>query len=136
MASRLVPEGGWGSRLKPLKTPREHSQGHLAFIRKLPCICCLVGGIVLVALSCDPAHLRAGSLLHGKEPAGKAEKPHDRWTLPLCRQHHDRQHSMAELNFWKQYGVDPFLLALILWSLTGREHDAIEVLKLHARGNA
>jgi hypothetical protein len=88
----------------------------------------------LIQYGCDAAHIRSPSLLHGKPSTGMAQKPHDRFSLPLCRRHHDQQHGMMETNFWKMYGIDPFLLALVLWSLTGDEYAAIEVIKVHARG--
>jgi hypothetical protein len=43
-----------------------------------------------------------------------AEKPSDKWALPLCNRHHAEQHSMNELAFWKQYDIDPFMLAITL----------------------
>lgn len=131
MASRIVPEGG--HRLKPFKTPRERRTAHLSFIGRLPCICCLVQGSYWQAGKCDPAHIRASSLLHGKEHTGRSEKPSDWWAVPLCRPHHEKQHGMNELNFWKLFNIDPFLLALVLWGLSGKEHQAIEVLQIHAR---
>jgi hypothetical protein len=133
MASRVVPEGGW-SNLKQ-RAPREHKQSHLEFIRQLPCVCCMTSGITKYA--CDAAHLRAGSLLHGKPPGALQMKPDDRWSLPTCRRHHEQQHTMgSEKNFWSMYRIDPFLLALVLWSQTGNEHAAIEAIRLHAGGGA
>lgn len=132
MASRIVPEGGWGSRLKPTKTPRVHKRAHLDFIKALPCVACAAKGLTIQAD--DPMHLRTGSALHGKEAAGGGQTSDDRWALPGCRPHHDMQHGMAEHNFWKMFGIDPFLLALVLWGLTGNEYAAIEAIKLHAHG--
>lgn len=77
-------------------------------------------------------HLRAGSALHGKEPAGAGQTSDDRWTLPGCRPHHDRQHRGAELAFWHSVGIDPFLLALVLWGLSGNYYAAVLVLREHA----
>lgn len=131
MAARIVPEGG--HRLKPFKTPRAHKRPHLDFIKGLPCVCCAVKGIVVQAD--DPMHIRAGSALHGKEPEGGGRTADDRWTLPGCRHHHDQQHAMgSERNFWSMFRIDPFLLALVLWGLTGNEYAATEAIRLHARG--
>ena len=131
MASRIVPEGGW-SNLKPFRTPRIKSEGHLAFVRRLPCVCCIheIGG----TRAAEAAHVRAPSARHGKQMTGKGEKPDDRWTIPLCRVHHDEQHSMNELEFWQHFPIDPFLLALVLHGLSGDEHAATEVIRIHARG--
>jgi hypothetical protein len=104
---------------------------HRQFIKSLPCICCLVEGIEIQAD--DPMHLRDGSRLHGKEAAGAGETADDRWVLPGCRPHHNGEcHSGNEGTFWRQFGIDPFLLALVLWGLTGRYHEACLVLREHA----
>lgn len=131
MASRMVPEGGW-SNLKPFKTPRVHRQPHLSFVKQLPCIGCLIERGVEIQAD-DPMHIRAGSPLYGKEPEGGGRTADDRWTLPGCRPHHDRQHAGAELTFWRELGIDPFLLALVLWGLTGNRHAAELALWEHAR---
>lgn len=127
--ARIVPEGGF--KLAPFRQPREKKESHLIFIRRLPCPCCLVGGVYRRAD--DAAHVRAASSFHGKQPTGMSEKPHDRFTLPLCRGHHDEQHAGAELVFWSRYGIDPFLLALVLWGLTGNDYAATEAIREHAR---
>lgn len=132
MASRIVPEDGWEPRLKPFKTPRIQCRRHLDFIKGLPCVCCLAKGIEIQAD--DPMHIIVASALHGKDLTGGGRKADDRWSLPGCRPHHDKQHTMDELNFWKMFGIDPFLLALTLWGLTGKEYEANEVLRIHARG--
>jgi hypothetical protein len=44
------------------------------------------------------------------------EKSSDKWALPLCNKHHREQHTMNEMAFWKQYGLDPFMLAISLRS--------------------
>lgn len=134
MAARIVPEGGWQSRLKPARTPRVKNDRHRQFIKQLPCICCLVEGLEIQAD--DPMHLRDGSRLHGKEPAGAGQTSDDRWTLPGCRPHHNAEGG-NEGAFWRSFGIDPFLLALVLWGLTGRYHEAEMVLRDHAaRGRA
>jgi hypothetical protein len=134
MASRVVPEGGFASRLKPFKTPREERPNHLAFVRKLVCVCCATGDMRSGFLSSQiqAAHIRQGSEIHGKEPAGGQQKPDDRWALPLCGEHHAEQHDMNEDRFWKRYGIDQFLLALVLWGLTGKVHEATYVIGVHA----
>lgn len=83
------------------RQPRERDDAYLAWVRTLPCTIC---GI----LGCDPAHIRSLSRAHGKDQTGAGRKPSDKWCLPLCRPHHDEQHSMSELAFWASYGIDPF----------------------------
>ena len=133
MAARIVPEGGWGSRLKPERTPRVQKRSHLDFIKTLPCVCCATKGVL--SMADDPMHIRIGSQFHGKEETGGGQKSDDRWTLPGCRKHHEQQHAMgSEKNFWLMYRLDPFLLALVLWGLSGDDHAAVKVIRLHARG--
>jgi len=89
------------------REPRIKDNKHLDYIRSLPC--CVCGGI-----DTEAAHIRTGSLAHGKNPTGMAEKPSDKWALPLCNRHHREQHAMNELEFWKSYGIDPFITAIRL----------------------
>jgi hypothetical protein len=133
VASRVVPEGGWSHRLKPVRTPAVKKQSHIDFIKRLPCVACVASTGDTSAQCVDPMHLRTGSLLHGKDSTGGQQKPDDRWALPGCRKHHDLQHSMNEMNFWRLYGVDPHLLALVLWGLSGDDHAAVKVILLHVR---
>ena len=95
------------------RQPRERDNRHLAFIRRLPCAACLIAG------PCDAAHLREGDITIGKRHTGKAEKPSDRWSTPLCRPCHERQHSGAELAFWHALGIDPFDLCQALYAVSG-----------------
>lgn len=130
MAQRMVPEGGW-SNLKPFRTPRVKNDKHRGFIKTLPCICCWIERGAEIQAD-DPMHIRNGSDLHGKEPEGGGRTADDRWTLPGCRQHHDRQHDAGdELAFWRDMGIDPFLLALVLWGLTGNHWAAVQAMREH-----
>lgn len=91
------------------REPRVKDEKHLRFIRSLPC--CICGDNT----STEAAHLRVGSIGHGKPHTGMAEKPSDRWVLPLCNRHHREQHATGdELKFWDFHGIDPFMLALTL----------------------
>lgn len=89
------------------RQPRERDNKHLDYIRSLPC--CICGGI-----DTEAAHIRTAAPHLGKRPTGGAEKPSDKWTLPLCHKHHTEQHEMNEMKFWASYGIDPFMLAIRL----------------------
>jgi hypothetical protein len=117
MAFRIMtdPEAFTGPSSWKRKRPRVENKDHLGFVRRLPCCCC-------GARPVDAAHIRMASAIHGKRETGIAQKADDRWTLPLCRKHHDQQHSGSEAAFWNAAGIDPFLLALILWG-AGQTHD-------------
>ena len=90
------------------KEPRVRNEAHLRFIRSLPC--CICGGI-----DTEAAHLRVGSINHGKRETGGGERPSDIWCLPLCNRHHREQHDTgSELKFWAKHNINPFLLAISL----------------------
>lgn len=105
------------------KRPRVHDEDHLDFIRRCRCAACMVEGFT------EAAHIRTGSPIDGKPKTGMAEKPHDRWTVPLCTTDHKRQHTMSELEFWHELKINPFLLALRLWGCSGDDELAELILK-------
>lgn len=126
MASR-VPYHPEAFSVPRQKRPRREAGSHLAFIRKLPC--CICGSYAKV----QPAHLRMSSAVHGKFNSGVGAKPDDAWVTPLCEPHHltlpDAQHVIGdEAAFWAKHRIDPFLLALSLWRVTGREDEAEQII--------
>ena len=92
------------------RQPRERDNGHLAYIRRLSCAACGRAG------PCDAAHVRMPDLERGKRYTGKAEKPSDRWTVPLCRPCHETQHSGSEAAFWSALGIDVIALCIRLYA--------------------
>lgn len=98
------------------RDPRERDPAYLGWVATLPCIACMVAGMVKRGV--HVAHLRASSLEHGKRETGKGEKPHDIWTTPLCPPHHENgnrsQHHVGEDAFWRGLGINPFELCLAL----------------------
>lgn len=94
------------------QTKREEDPSHLAFIRLLP-------SAVSGRVPCEACHIRIGSAVHRKKHTGLGQKPDDWWVLPLTADEHREQHSGAELEFWRRHGIDPFELAIALYSVTG-----------------
>ncbi len=93
------------------RQPREENPAYLAYVRTLPCLICARPG------PNDPAHLRSAALQYGKRSTGMAEKPDDKWVLPLCRTHHTAQHRENELHWWLRMGFpDPFAVAVALYA--------------------
>lgn len=88
------------------RTPRQHDELYLRYIRRQPC--CLCGEDTTV----EAAHLRVGSINDGKASSGMGEKSSDKWALPLCGRHHKMQHAMNEREFWASFGINPFALAM------------------------
>lgn len=115
-----------------MKDPRRHSEAHLAFIRTLPC---LVTGREPSAERIEAAHVRYASLMHGKRETGKAEKPHDCWTVPLTARAHRHQHGMDEEAFWRGHNIDPLTVAALLWLHSGNENAARQVIHHAITGN-
>lgn len=106
------------------RAPRQHDAAHLAFVRSQPC--CING----CNRPAEAAHLRMACPARGKLPTGMGEKPDDRWTTPLCGYHHRTgvlaQHKMAEEEFWKLRGIDPFALAIGLFEQSGGGARALQ----------
>jgi len=92
------------------RQPRERDNGHLAYIRRLPCAACGRPG------PSDAAHVRTADPARAKRQTGMAEKPSDRWTVPLCRPCHERQHSGSEAAFWSALGIDVIALCARLYA--------------------
>ncbi len=92
------------------RQPRVEDPAYLAYVRTLPCLICGKS-------PSDAAHLRSAALWYSKRQTGLGEKPDDKWTLPLCRHHHDEQHRENELGWWAGKGiVDPFAVAVALYA--------------------
>ncbi len=106
------------------RDPRQHDELHLKFVRQQPC--CLP----FCKREAEPAHLRMANLAIGKEAAGKHEKPHDKFTVPLCPYHHrigiDCQHNSNESEWWARTGLNPWEIAAGLWIESGGSARALE----------
>jgi len=102
---------------------RVRDNGHLAFVRRLPCAACQHPG------PCDPAHLRLADAARGKSYTGKGVKPDDRWTTPLCRPCHERQHGGSEAAFWSALGIDPISLCEALYAVSGDYDAAVRAIR-------
>lgn len=114
------------------KTPRRRERDYLGYVAAMPCAGCLArtGRFVRPV---QVAHLRSGSLEHGKRPTGGAEKPGDRWTSPLCWKCHESQHHRGdELAWWAELGIDPFALCVALQADFDRGLSGLAPLIAHA----
>jgi hypothetical protein len=106
------------------RRPREKSAGHLEFIRQLAC--CICGDDATV----EAAHVRYSDSRAGKRSTGKAEKPHDRFTLPLCGRHHREQHNHGnERLWWETKGIDPIFYALALFGCSGDHQTGSDIIR-------
>lgn len=123
MASR-IDRPGTAFSLDGLRQrqPRVTDSRHLAFIRDLPS---LVPGREPV----EAAHIRYADDRYGKRSVGTGLKPSDRWVVPLAADQHRRQHSMAEREFWESAGIDPVVIAALLYAHSGDDSAAIQVIR-------
>lgn len=126
--SRSFRPEGQGQR-----QPRERDNGHLAFIRRLPCVATYVRTGARV-YGCDAAHVRFGDPSRGKRHTGMAEKPDDRWTVSLTRAAHEEQHGQNERSWWEGLGIDPITLCERLYAISGDEHSALQLLSEVRKG--
>jgi hypothetical protein len=99
------------------RQPRERHSAYMGWISKLCCIACMCEGKYQRGV--HVAHLRSGSIDHGKRATGMAEKPSDVWTTPLCPAHHvngpkSQHHRGDEAAWWEELGVNPFDLCIAL----------------------
>lgn len=85
---------------------------HRAFIRKHYCAI----PDCLTPFPTECAHVRDG--VPPLEAGGTGMKPHDKWTVPLCRLHHAHQHRVGESAFWALHKTDPHKTAAALWRIS------------------
>jgi hypothetical protein len=104
-----------------IRQPRQKNDAHLGFIRGLSCLICLDN------TSTEAAHVRMSSPRAGKRSVGAGEKPDDKWTIPLCNEHHRAQHAENEREFWMRLGINPVFVSLALWAASGN-HDLGEAI--------
>ena len=103
-----------------LNRGRDRDNGFLAYLRRQPCEAASLGGC---SGPIDPAHIRYNDGPGRLNPGG-ARKNHDRHCNPLCRAHHDEQHSMAERYFWDRLGKDAYETAAAHYAAYQGDHGA------------
>ena len=89
---------------------------HLQFVRGLPCLACGRRP------PSEAAHVRVGT------DGGTAQKPSDKFAVPLCAGCHGRQHQEGELTFWSELGIDPVDRAMRLWTVSGDPKAAERII--------
>lgn len=122
MSTRIErPATAFAETGRQKKHPRREDKAHLKFLRELPC---LVSGRRPV----EAAHVRFGDMAYGKRSTGKAERPDDRWCVPLHRDLHREQHDAGdERAWWRSKNLDPLPLCLALYDASG-DHETAELI--------
>lgn len=119
MSARIVPIE---APVRGQRRPRRKADDHLRWIRTLPCCVCKW------RVQVEAAHLRMSNYRLGKRESGKGEKPSDQWTVPLCKIHHEKQHAMGEVPFWDWAGLNPFVVALALFAMSGDDEAGLMII--------
>jgi hypothetical protein len=71
----------------------------------------------------------------GKVNPGVGAKPDDRFVVPMCGKHHRKQHGMNEPVFWKECGIDPLLVSLALFSISGDNEAGEKIVQAAFRAS-
>lgn len=98
---------------KAKRSSRWRSQAHCNFVRSHACCACGATSAIEVA------HVRLGS------GAGMGQKPDDWNTVSLCRDCHNRQHTVGEATFWAGVGVRALIALFCMHSPKAAEIRAI-----------
>lgn len=116
MAFRFIP----AQNITRQRTPKVENKTHLDFIRALPCLVC--------GAKSQAAHIRHNDARY-LVTTGGAEKPDDKWTVPLCEYHHGLQtHKSEGRLFWDEIGIDAHALALMLFHVSPDIHTGRRVI--------
>lgn len=110
------------SPVKGQKRPRKEDGAHLRWLRTLRCV-------ITGRRPVEAAHVRYADQAYGKRECGKAEKPDDRWALPVCPDKHREQHSGSEIEFWNRHRIDPLRVALALYNVTGDDEQGELIIR-------
>jgi len=102
--------------------PRILAPKHLAWVRTLPSLIPGAGPV-------EAAHIRYGDRVYGKDSTGMGEKPDDMWVVPLAHDVHMAQHAAGERTWWLDQGIDPLLVAALLWTSGGNDEAGITIIR-------
>lgn len=108
---------------------REKDAGYLDFIRSLPCIVTRREGV-------EAAHVSYAVPEYGKLGRGKGSKESDRWAVPLDPEEHRRQHTMNERDYWRSVGIDPCIVAALLFAAYPNRERALLIINNIKRASA
>lgn len=104
--------------------PRTRKKAYLARIAQLP-------SVISLSSPCEVCHVRYGDPAQGKPSTGMAEKPDDKWTLPLTPNEHrlgrEAQHARGEREWWQKHGIDPVALCNDLYAAWEAGADIIDM---------
>jgi hypothetical protein len=108
--------GGIDKSVLAIGEPRRvRDKAHRRFVSAQACLVC-------GRQPSEPHHLRRA------QPRALGRKVSDEFTVPLCRTHHREVHRGSdEAAWWSGFGIDPYLIAAVLWARTRPVRTAAEL---------
>jgi hypothetical protein len=129
MAFRLPRHSDAFSRQPTGKvSKRVEKPAYLDWIRTLPSIVSRREGV-------EAAHVSYAVPAYGKLGRGKGAKESDQWAVPLTPDEHRAQHSMGEQAYWRSVGIDPCIIAALLYAAYPNRERAMLVISNIQRGS-
>ena len=90
---------------------RKHNSTSAKERNRFPSHCAWVRGFACSVPGCDAVPIEAAHVRCGTG-GGMGHKPHDKWVISLCRDHHSEQHRIGEPAFEQRHGIDMKALAM------------------------
>ena len=107
---------------------RVEKPASLDWIRTLP-------SIVSRREGTEAAHVSYAVPAYGKLGRGKGTKESDQWAVPLTPDEHREQHHVGEHAYWASVGIDPCIIAALLYAAYPNRERAMLVISNIQRGS-
>jgi hypothetical protein len=89
---------------------RKHNSTRVKEKNRFPSHCAWVRGFGCSVPGCEEVPIEAAHVRVGTG-GGMGHKPHDKWVISLCRDHHSQQHRIGEQSFERAHGINMKQLA-------------------------
>lgn len=106
---------------------RVEKPAYLDWIRTLPSIVSRREGV-------EAAHVSYAVPAYGKLGRGRGAKESDQWAVPLTPDEHREQHRVGEKAYWASVGIDPCIIAALLYAAYPNRERAMMVINNIQRG--
>jgi hypothetical protein len=106
------------------RRPRRENAKHRYWIATLPCVIC-------GHTETQCAHIKyADARILKPLSSNIGMRADDRFCVPLCERHHRLQHSRGERGWWRRAPIDPVLISLDLYSISGDSEEAERLITM------
>lgn len=89
---------------------RKHNSTRVKEKFRFPSHCAWVRGFACSVPGCEEVPIEAAHVRVGTG-GGMGHKPHDKWVISLCREHHSEQHRIGESEFERRHCISMMKLA-------------------------